>query len=147
MIPLPPSASYKERIKYNIAFWDWNFEGPVPHFGSTSIYHIGLYADKRIGRKSALQLEQMFFFSRYLKDYIEFCFLAFPPGHESYTAMGTDYKSVGLFVGHELFINKFPLKHNNWDIMFISHLIMKLIFIKEWDQNIIFTKTCLQELD
>ena len=107
---LPPSASYKERIKYNIAFRTGISEGPVPHLGQRQFYHIGLYADKRIGRKSALQLGTDVFFSRYLKDYIDFVSVAFPPGHESYAASDTDYKRVGLFVGHELFINKLSIE-------------------------------------
>ena len=107
---LPPSASYKERIKYNIAFRTGISEGPVPHLGQRQFYHIGLYADKRIGRKSALQLGTDVFFSRYLNDYIDFVSVAFPPGHESYAASDTDYKRVGLFVGHELFINKLSIE-------------------------------------
>ena len=69
---LPPSATYKERIKYNIAFRTGVSEGPVPHIGQRQFYHVGLYADKRIGRKSALQLGTDIFFSRYLEDYIKF---------------------------------------------------------------------------
>jgi hypothetical protein len=73
-------------------------------------YHVGAYADKRIGRKSALQFGADLFFSRYLEDYIKFVSVAFPKEHESYTDANTDYKRVGLFVGHELFINKLSIE-------------------------------------
>jgi hypothetical protein len=83
---LPVPASYAERIKYNIAFRTGVSEGPVPHLGQRQFYHVGAYADKRIGRKSALQFGADLFFSRYLD------------------------KRVGLFVGHELFINKLSIE-------------------------------------
>lgn len=107
---LPSNETYKERIKYNIAFRTGISEGPVPHLGQRQFYHIGLYADKRIGRKSALQLGTDVFFSRYLKDYIAFASVAFPKGHKSYADPDVDYKRVGLFVGHELFINKLSIE-------------------------------------
>jgi hypothetical protein len=36
--------------------------------------------------------------------------VAFEPTHDSYTKADTDYKRVGLFIGHELFINKFSIE-------------------------------------
>lgn len=104
------ASTFKERIKYNIAFRTGISEGPVPHLGQRQFYHIGLYADKRVGRKSALQLGTDVFFSRYLRDYIQFVSVAFPTNHPSYTEPDTDYKRVGLFVGHELFINKLSIE-------------------------------------
>lgn len=107
---LPPNKSFKERIKYNIAFRTGVSEGPVVNLGQRQFYHIGLYADKRVGRKSAIQLGTDVFFSRYLRDYIKFVSVAFPEGHESYTDADTDYKKVGIFIGHELFINKLSVE-------------------------------------
>jgi hypothetical protein len=105
---LPPKQFYKEPIKYNIAFRTGVSEGPVPGLGQRQFYHIGLYADKRIGRKSALQLGTDVFFSRYLKDYIKFVSVAFPDNKP--VDPNTDYKRVGLFIGHELFINKLSIE-------------------------------------
>ena len=105
---LPPKQFYKERIKYNIAFRTGVSEGPVPGLGQRQFYHIGLYADKRIGRKSALQLGTDIFFSRYLRDYIEFSSVAFPD--KPPVDPNTDYKRIGLFVGHELFISKLSIE-------------------------------------
>jgi hypothetical protein len=107
---LPSKETYKEKIKFNIAFRTGISEGPIPHLGQRQFYHIGLYADKRIGRKSALQLGTDVFFSRYLQDYIKFVSVAFEPTHDSYTKADTDYKRVGLFIGHELFINKLSIE-------------------------------------
>lgn len=107
---LPPNNSYRERIKYNIAFRTGVSEGPVVNLGQRQFYHIGLYADKRLGRKSAIQLGTDIFFSRYLMDYIKFVSVAFPKDHESYTNADTDYKRVGVFIGHELFINRLSVE-------------------------------------
>ncbi len=107
---LPSKVAYKEKIKYNFAFRTGISEAPVAHLGQRQFYHIGLYADKRIGRKSALQLGTDVFFSRYLQDYIKFVSVAFPENHDLYTDAKTDYKRVGLFVGHELFINKLSIE-------------------------------------
>lgn len=107
---LPPSKSFREKIKYNIAFRTGKSEGPIPHLGQRQFYHIGLYADKRLNRKSALQLGTDIFFSRYLRDYIKFSSVAFPEDHKSYTDADVDYKRIGLFVGHELFINKLSIE-------------------------------------
>jgi hypothetical protein len=105
---LPTKETYKERIKYNLAFRTGVSEGPVPHLGQRQFYHIGLYADKRIGRKSALQLGTDVFFSRYLRDYIKFASVAFPD--KKLINPSVDYKRVGLFIGHELFINKLSIE-------------------------------------
>ena len=104
---LPSKASYRERIKYNIAFRTGISEGPVPHLGQRQFYHFGFYADKRIGRKSAIQIGTDIFFSRYLIDYIEFTSVAFP---EKNSDPNTDYKRIGLVLGHELFINKLSIE-------------------------------------
>ncbi len=107
---LPPSRSYHEKIKFNLAFRTGKSEGPIPNLGQRQFYHIGLYADKRFNRKSAMQVGTDIFFSRYLQDYIAFCSVAFPEGHKSYTAADVDYKRIGLFVGYELFINKLSIE-------------------------------------
>lgn len=104
---LPDTTTYKERIKYNIVFRTGISEGAVPHLGQRQFYHIGFYVDKRIGRKSALQLGTDIFFSRYLRDYIKFVSVAYP---EENVNPNTDYKRISLFVGHELFINKLSIE-------------------------------------
>jgi hypothetical protein len=105
---LPNSKSYAEKIKYNLAFRTGISEAPVVGIGQRQFYHIGLYADKRINRKSAIQLGTDVFFSRYLKDYIQFSSVAFPD--KKPVDPNTDYKRIGVFVGHELFINKLSIE-------------------------------------
>ncbi len=105
---LPNTKSYAEKIKYNLAFRTGVSEAPVVGIGQRQFYHVGLYADKRFNRKSALQLGTDIFFSRYLKDYIQFSSVAFPD--KKPVDPNTDYKRVGVFVGHELFINKLSIE-------------------------------------
>lgn len=138
---LPSNASYRERIKYNFAFRTGISEGSVVGLGQRQFYHIGLYADKRIGRKSALQLGTDIFFSRYLKDYIKFVSVAFPEGNSQHTNPNTDYKRVGLFVGHELFINKLSIetqlgyyiyKPFDYEIDIYQRIGLKYYVYKKW---------------
>jgi len=105
---LPNTKSYAEKIKYNLAFRTGISEAPVVGIGQRQFYHIGLYADKRFNRKSAIQLGTDVFFSRYLKDYIQFSSVAFPD--KKPVDPNTDYKRIGVFVGHELFINKLSIE-------------------------------------
>lgn len=105
---LPSKKSFREPIKYNLAFRTGRSEGPVVNLGQRQFYHIGLYADKRIGRKSTLQLGTDVFFSRYLRDYIKYVVVAKPKGQ--IVKPDVDYKRVGLFVGHELIINKLTIE-------------------------------------
>jgi hypothetical protein len=105
---LPNSKSYAEKIKYNLAFRTGVSEAPVVGIGQRQFYHIGLYADKRFNRKSAIQFGTDVFFSRYLKDYIQFSSVAFPD--KKPVDPNTDYKRIGVFVGHELFINKLSIE-------------------------------------
>lgn len=138
---LPPNKSFRERIKYNIAFRTGRSEGPIPHLGQRQFYHIGFYADKRIGRKTALQLGTEVFYSRYLRDYISFVSVAFPPEHEDYTDKDTDYKRVGVFIGHELFINKLSIeaqlgyyiyKPFDYEIDVYQRIGLKYYIYKNW---------------
>jgi hypothetical protein len=95
----------KENIKFNIRFQSGISESPLVGIGQKPFYHLGFYGDKRIGRKSALQLGTEVFWTESLKDYIRFSATAYP---ETATVIdpNTDHRRVGVFVGHELFINK-----------------------------------------
>lgn len=99
--------SFRERIKYNIVFRSGVNESPVINSGQYPFYHIGFYADKRFGRKSALQLGTELFLTQSFKDYIKYKSNAYP---ELQIDPNTDYKRVGLFVGHELFVNRFSIE-------------------------------------
>lgn len=92
-----------EPIRYNIAFRAGLNESDVIDLGQYGFFIISGYADKRLGRKSAIQLGADLFFSNFLKELIRFQSTSFP---EMEVEEDTDYKRAGLFLGHELFINK-----------------------------------------
>jgi len=93
----------RENVKVNLAFRSGINESDVVNSGQFPFYIFSAYADKRLGRKSAIQLGGDMFFSNFLKELIQFQSIAFP---ENNVSADDDYKRVGLFVGHELFINK-----------------------------------------
>ncbi len=96
-----------EPIRYNLAFRTGINESDNIGHGQYPFYIFSGYADKRLGRKSALQLGADVFFSNFLKELIEYQSIAFP---ENNIDADTDFKRVGVFVGHELFINKLSIE-------------------------------------
>ena len=78
-------------------------ESDVVGSGQYAFYIFSAYADKRINHKSAFQLGTDVFFSNFLKEFIYYNAVAFPSRNID---PDTDYKRVGIFAGHELFINK-----------------------------------------
>ncbi|MEL6918378.1 MAG: acyloxyacyl hydrolase, partial [Bacteroidota bacterium] len=94
---------FSEPIRYNLLFSSGLNESDVIDSGQFPFYIFSAYADKRLGRYSALQLGTEVFFSNFLKELIRFQAIAFP---ELNVAQNDDFKRVGIFLGHELFINK-----------------------------------------
>ncbi|WP_027137658.1 acyloxyacyl hydrolase [Gaetbulibacter saemankumensis] len=90
-------------IKYNLVVRAGINESDVVGSGQFPFYIISAYADKRISRKSALQLGTDAFFSMFLKELIHYKSVSFP---EEGVTGDEDYKRVGIFAGHELFVNK-----------------------------------------
>ena len=96
-----------EPFKYNVVFRGGiNASDNIGH-GQYPFYIFSGYVDKRLGRKSAVQAGVDVFLSNFLKELIEFQSVSFP---ENDIAADTDYKRVGLFVGHELFINTLSIE-------------------------------------
>lgn len=91
-----------ERIRYNLAFRMGINESDIVNSGQYAFYILSAYADKRLGRLSALQLGTDVYFSNFLKELIRYQSVAFP---EYGVRPDDDYKRVGVFLGHELFIN------------------------------------------
>jgi hypothetical protein len=104
---VPVNLKFKEPIRYNFVVRSGVNESPIIGSGQHSFFHVGFYADKRIGRKSALQLGTEVFFSNFYKDFIKYQSVAYPANHVD---PNTDYKRVGIFIGHELFINRISLE-------------------------------------
>ncbi len=92
-----------EPIRYNLVLRGGVNESDVVNSGRYGFWIFSAYADKRLGRKSAIQFGGDVFFSNFLQELIRFQSISFP---ENEVAADTDFKRVGLFVGHELFINK-----------------------------------------
>lgn len=97
------AKKFTEPIKYNIVFRGGINESDVIGTGQYPFYNFSFYADKRINRKSAIQAGTDVFFATFLKELIYFYSVAFP---ELDVSGDEDWKRVGVFVGHELFINK-----------------------------------------
>lgn len=99
-------AKITEPFRYNFAFRTGINESDVINSGQFPFYIFSGYADKRLGTLSAVQLGTDVYFSNFLKELITYQSIAFP---ERNISAETDYKRVGLFVGHELFINKMSI--------------------------------------
>nr|WP_321225367.1 acyloxyacyl hydrolase [uncultured Psychroserpens sp.] len=102
-IPSSEEKKYKENIKYNLAFRSGVNESDIVGVGQYPFYIVSAYADKRLNRKSAIQVGTDVFFAKFLEELIYFYSVAFP---ELEVSGDEDWKRVGVFVGHELFINK-----------------------------------------
>lgn len=101
------SLKYTQPIKYNFVLRTGVNESPVIGSGQKPFYHIGFYLDKRINKKSALQLGTELFLTTSNIEYIKYRSIAFP---EKGIPIDTDYKRVGVFIGHELFINRLSIE-------------------------------------
>lgn len=104
---LSDDAKFTQSIKYNIVFRSGVNESDVVGSGQFPFYILSGYADKRLNRKSAIQFGVDAFFSRFLKELIYYESVAFPNRNID---PNTDYKRLGMFVGHELFINKLSIE-------------------------------------
>jgi len=105
-IPLNEDYKFTEKLKYNLVFRTGVNESDVIGTGQFPFYILSGYSDKRLNRKSAIQLGADVFFSKFLKELIYYYSVAFP----GYNGTGDeDWKRIGVFVGHELFFNKFSL--------------------------------------
>lgn len=97
---------FKEPIAYNIVFRSGINQSDVIGTKQFPFYIASFYADKRLGQLSAIQLGVDAFFSKFLEEDIKYNAIAFPDRNID---PDTDYKRVGVFIGHELFINKLSL--------------------------------------
>lgn len=104
---LESDEKFTEPIKYNLAFRSGINQSDIVGSGQYPFYIFSAYADKRLNHKSAIQLGTDVFFSNFLKELISF---------QGTAQLGNgvtgneDFKRVGVFVGHELFINKMSIE-------------------------------------
>ena len=97
---------FTEPIKYNLVFRSGINESDVIGSGQYPFFVFSAYADKRIGHISAIQLGADVFLSKFLEELIYFQSVSFP---EENVSGDEDYRRVGVFIGHELFINRLSL--------------------------------------
>ncbi|NBL63832.1 acyloxyacyl hydrolase [Flavobacterium sp. NST-5] len=102
------TANYRQQpIKFSIALRSGFNESDIINSGQFPFLVVSTQAEKRLSRVSGLQFGADFFFMQYLKEYIKFKSVAYPNENIS---PESDYKRVGIFVGHELYINQFSLE-------------------------------------
>jgi len=97
------NKKYKEQIKYNVVFRFGANESDFIGSGVKPFFVLSAYADKRLNRKSALQFGADYYVSYMLKDYI-----AIKEAVDS-NYQGGDFKRAGVFIGHELLLNKISM--------------------------------------
>jgi len=108
-----PEYIKREKVKitepyaYNLVFRTGINESDNIGAGQFPFYIFSGYVDKRLSRRSAIQVGADAFFSNFLKELIRYQSISFP---ENNIAADTDFKRVGLFLGHELFINKLSIE-------------------------------------
>lgn len=95
---------FTEPIKYNMIFRTGINESDLVGSGQYPFYIFSFYADKRLNRKSSIQLGTEVFFSNFLKEFIRYRSTALLEGDD--IQGDEDYKRAGIFAGHELFVNK-----------------------------------------
>ncbi|GGG53571.1 hypothetical protein GCM10011414_24060 [Croceivirga lutea] len=102
-IPKEKTIKITEPIRFNLALRSGVNESDVNGSGQYGFWIASAYADKRLGRKSAIQLGGDYFHSNFLKELIRFQSSSFP---ELNVDSNADFKRAGIFLGHELFVNK-----------------------------------------
>jgi len=91
----------KRSIMYNIGLSFGSSETTTIGAGSFPFYVLHTSAQKRIGYKSALQVGTDFFITQSIREDIKY--------DPTLEGKRPDYKRVGLFVGHEWYINRLSL--------------------------------------
>jgi hypothetical protein len=105
-IPSSEIKHFTEPVKYNFAVRSGINESEIIGSGVKPFFVFSAYADKRLNRKSAIQFGTDLYISPILKDYYELS-LTIPHANLKETS---DFSRVGIFIGHELFINKISIE-------------------------------------
>lgn len=105
-IPSSESNYFKQPLKYNFAVRGGINESEIIGSGVKPFFVFSAYIDKRLNRKSAIQFGADLYISPILKEYYELN-LTIPHTNLKETS---DFSRIGIFVGHELFINKLSIE-------------------------------------
>lgn len=102
----PVSNQFSEPVRYNFVIRSGINESDVVGSGQYPFLIGSFYADKRINLKSAFQVGADVFFSEFLLAYNKYRANSFP---EEDRTGDEDYRRIGVFAGHELFLGKTSL--------------------------------------
>lgn len=101
-----PEIDFSEKITYNFVIRGGLNEGDIIGLGQQPFVVLTAFADKRLNYKSTLQLGVEAFFSKFLKEEIEYRAISF---NSSGLSGNEDYKRVGVFAGHEFRLGKMAI--------------------------------------
>lgn len=134
---LPEQIFLNKKIRYQFKISSGLNESDIIGSGQYPFFVLSASADKRLHRKSALQLGADFFVSYFLREYAKYYSIAFPEG----SIKGDEsFLRLGVFVGHELFVSKWSVitqagyyAHN--PIGFESDVYFRVGLKKYFNQN------------
>jgi len=93
----------KNPIKYNAVLRLGMNESKINGSGLFPFYTVSLYVDKMLNYKSTISVGSDIFLATFMKDYIDY------ENSINETNIDADWKRVGVFVGHELNMEKFSV--------------------------------------
>ena len=97
------SINYSERVKFNFVYrFGWN-QSDLIGSDTYPLYVFSAFADKRLNYYNTLQFGADVFISKYLEEFIKYRAIAYP---EFELSGDEDFKRVGVFIGHELRIDR-----------------------------------------
>jgi len=94
---------YTEPIKINVLLRFGLNESDVIGMGKFPFVIVSAFADKRLSKSSSVYAGTEFFLSYFLKELIEYRYVAYP---EDNLSGDEDFKRVGIFAGYQFRINK-----------------------------------------
>ena len=97
----------KQPIDYNITLRGGVNESDIIGSGQYPFFALSFNAEKRLSRKSAVQVGTDLFWHEYLREYIKFKSVAYPAEK---IAADTDFRRIGVFIGHELLISRLSME-------------------------------------
>ena len=105
-VPSDELMYFKEPIKFNIALRGGVNESGYIGSGVKPFYVASVYADKRLNRKSAIQIGA----DLYISPMLEVYYNIYKNRPNQDLGDVNDFTRIGVFVGHELFLNKISIE-------------------------------------
>ncbi len=139
------TKKFKEKIRFNAVFRTGVNESDYIGTGTKPFFTLSGYADKRLNIKSSIQLGTDVFLTYFLKEHIKLQRII---DGEDLTQKAPDWKRVGVFVGHELFINKISivaqLGYYVYSPYFYESNVYERLGIKRYFNNNLFAMVSLK---